>query len=86
MNENYLKKITSFKGTKSLLDDFIANKLGFYKGHRNQDFGDFPNSLKELVNNRIQLNRMLGLSNLYYIDPEDEEILKELESYDIKID
>ena len=40
MNENYLKKITSFKGTKSLLDDFIVNKLGFYKGQRNQDFGD----------------------------------------------
>ena len=27
---------------------------------------------------RIFLNRMLGLSNLYYIDPEDQEILKEL--------
>ena len=28
--------------------------------------------------NRIFLNRMLGLSNLYYIDPEDKEILNEL--------
>ena len=27
---------------------------------------------------RIFLNRMLGLSNLYYIDPEDREILQEL--------
>jgi len=27
---------------------------------------------------RIFLNRMLGLSNLYYIDPEDQEILEEL--------
>ena len=27
---------------------------------------------------RIFLNRILGLSNLYYIDPEDKEILKEL--------
>ena len=27
---------------------------------------------------RIFLNRILGLSNLYYIDPEDQEILKEL--------
>ncbi len=27
---------------------------------------------------RIFLNRILGLSNLYYIDPEDEEILTEL--------
>ena len=42
------------------------------------DFGVFPNSIQELVGNRIQLNRMLGLSNLYYIDPEDQEILQEL--------
>ena len=42
------------------------------------DFGAFPATLQELVNNRIQLNRMLGLSNLYYIDPEDQEILSEL--------
>ena len=27
---------------------------------------------------RIFLNRILGLSNLYYIDPEDKEILQEL--------
>ena len=31
-----------------------------------------------MVGNRIQLNRLLGLSNLYYIDPEDQEILQEL--------
>jgi hypothetical protein len=38
----------------------------------------FPETLQELVHNRIQLNRLLGLSNLYYIDPEDQEILSEL--------
>ena len=42
------------------------------------DFGQFPDSLQDLVANRIQLNRLLGLSNLYYIDPEDQEILQEL--------
>ena len=42
------------------------------------DFGQFPATLQELVGNRIQLNRLLGLSNLYYIDPEDREILEEL--------
>ena len=42
------------------------------------DFGVFPSTLQELVGNRIQLNRLLGLSNLYYIDPEDQEILQEL--------
>jgi hypothetical protein len=43
------------------------------------DFGVFPATLQELVGNRIQLNRLLGLSNLYYIDPEDQEIRQELE-------
>ena len=42
------------------------------------DFGSFPATLQELVGNRVQLNRLLGLSNLYYIDPEDQEILQEL--------
>jgi len=42
------------------------------------DFGHFPATLQELVSNRIQLNRILGLSNLYYIDPEDQEICQEL--------
>ena len=42
------------------------------------DFGVFPDTLQELVSNRIQLNRLLGLSNLFYIDPEDQEILQEL--------
>ena len=42
------------------------------------DFGVFPETLHELVGNRVQLNRLLGLSNLYYIDPEDQEILHEL--------
>ena len=47
-------------------------------GLPNPDFGQFPASLAELVGNRIQLNRLLGLSNLYYIDPEDREISQEL--------
>ena len=41
-------------------------------------FGEFPSSLGELLNNRLQLNRLLGLSNLYYIDPDDAEIREEL--------
>lgn len=41
-------------------------------------FGPFPSSLQELNANRIHLNRILGLSNLYYIDPDDKEILSEL--------
>ena len=44
------------------------------------DFGKFPAGLNELNNNRLQLNRMLGLANLYYIDPEDQEIRVELEN------
>ena len=32
------------------------------------DFGVFPSTLQELVGNRIQLNRLLVLSNLYYIN------------------
>ena len=31
-----------------------------------------------MLANRLQLNRLLGLSNLYYIDPEDQEIRDEL--------
>ena len=42
------------------------------------NFGTLPITLQEFANNRIQLNRLLGLSNLYYIDPEDQEILQEL--------
>ena len=42
------------------------------------DFGVIPSSLREFASNRIQLNRLLGLSNLYYIDPEDQEIQQEL--------
>ncbi len=44
------------------------------------DFGPFPSTLEELSSNRIQLNRMLGLANLYYIDPEDHEIMHELQT------
>ena len=42
------------------------------------NFGSFPLTLQALIADRVQLNRMLGLSNLYYIDPEDQEILTEL--------
>ena len=49
------------------------------------DFGVFPSTLQELVGNRIQLNRLLGLSNLFYIDPEDQEILQELRQVRISL-
>ena len=38
-----------------------------------------PSTLREFAANRIQLNRLLGLSNLYYIDPEDHEIRQDLQ-------
>jgi hypothetical protein len=38
-----------------------------------------PSTLQEFAANRIQLNRLLGLSNLYYIDPEDQEIRQDLQ-------
>ena len=57
MNENYLKKITSFEGARSLLDDFIADKLRFYKGYRNQDLGDpsmnYVSGLSPAISRRI---------------------------------
>jgi hypothetical protein len=37
-----------------------------------------PASGEPSFTDRIFLNRMLGLSNLYYIDPDDKEILQEL--------
>jgi len=37
-----------------------------------------PSSLAAVSSDRIYLNRILGLSNLYYIDPDDREILVEL--------
>ena len=39
-----------------------------------------PSSLEEFGASRIQLNRLLGLSNLYYIDPEDQEIRQDLQN------
>jgi len=39
-----------------------------------------PSTLQEFATSRIQLNRLLGLSNLYYIDPEDQEIRQDLQS------
>lgn len=42
------------------------------------DLGPFPSTLQELVANRLQLNRLLGLANLYYIDPDDKDICSEL--------
>ena len=53
--------------------------------HSQPDFGAFPASLQEFAANRIQLNRLLGLSNLYYIDPEDQEILQELRELRLKL-
>lgn len=49
------------------------------------DFGAFPRNLQEFAGNRIQLNRLLGLSNLFYIDPEDQEILQELRQLRIQL-
>jgi hypothetical protein len=51
----------------------------------NLDFGEFPKTLQELCANRLHLNRMLGLSNLYYIDPEDKEILNELKTLRVQL-
>jgi hypothetical protein len=56
-----------------------------YKGRYEQDSAS-PHQLESssspannpAFDDRIFLNRILGLSNLYYIDPEDPEILKEL--------
>jgi len=45
----------------------------------------FPTSLAGFASNRIQLNRLLGLSNLYYIDPEDQEILEEVRELRLKL-
>ena len=42
------------------------------------DFGVFPLLCRNWWAIGIQLNRLLGLSNLYYIDPDDKEILNEL--------
>ena len=41
--------------------------------------------VQELISNRIHLNRILGLSNLYYIDPEDREICSELQEVRSKL-
>ena len=35
----------------------------------------FPGNISDLVSDRLQLNRLLGLSNLYYIDPDDAEMV-----------
>ena len=42
------------------------------------DYGPNPSSLEEWSANRVHLNRLLGLSNLYYIDPDDKEVASEL--------
>ena len=41
-------------------------------------FNDLASSLSEFAANRLQLNKLLGLSNLYYIGPDDSEIKEEL--------
>lgn len=52
----------------------VASDSGLPKA----DLGSFPSTLGEMLANRLQLNRLLGLSNLHYIDPEDQEIRDEL--------
>ena len=42
------------------------------------DFGPCPSTLQDWSTSRVHLNRLLGLSNLYFIDPEDKEIASEL--------
>ncbi len=55
-----------------------SNISGVQGDSQVEDLNKFPNTLQELITNKIQLNRMLGLANLYYIDPEDKEIYDEL--------
>ena len=54
----------------------LLRELLFQKIHWNLlcQFGQFPEAIDQLLENRIQLNRLLGLSNLFYIDPDDEEL------------
>ena len=60
---------TESVATKSLSSD-LADDPQFSP----PELPPFPTSISDLVADRIQLNRLLGLSNLYYIDPEDLEI------------
>ena len=46
--------------------------------HRSHRQLPTPQLSQTAFEDRIFLNRMLGLSNLYYIDPEDQDILQEL--------
>ena len=75
---------TTFKQSSGVTQQYNAQATPFavpapaQPNAARPDFGAFPNSLQEFASNRIQLNRLLGLSNLYYIDPEDHEILQEL--------
>ena len=58
------------------------------ENHRQQQGHFLDNksiSLQEFAENRIQLNRLLGLSNLYYIDPEDQEIKSELQTLRLEL-
>ena len=69
---------------KNVVDDFASSPANTVSTPESPnllpepDFGPFPSTLQELVSNRLHLNRLLGLSNLYYIDPEDLEIVSEL--------
>jgi len=45
---------------------------------RGSEPGELSTSGQPSFDDRIFLNRILGLSNLYYIDPDDQEILQEL--------
>ncbi len=57
MYKEYFKNITSHEGARLLLDQFLKNKLKFYKQYRNQDFGDFSKNfvsgLSPVINRRL---------------------------------
>ena len=44
----------------------------------NPSCDEFPLTLLQLTQDKVQLNRLLGLANLHYIDPDDQEITSEL--------
>jgi hypothetical protein len=71
VSDNFLQSSSPVKSsnTPASLDTSIPSP---------PDFGSFPSSLQALSSNRIHLNRLLGLSNLYFIDPEDRDIYSEL--------
>ena len=67
---NSLYSSSTPASAKSIINPTIRSAIS--------DFGPLPSSLEDWSSNRIHLNRLLGLSNLYYIDPEDKEVASEL--------